>query len=211
MKFSAILVAAVASVGLAAAAMPASAEPSLSSDGVCPAVGLATEGCNLYISFNVDGSIQTSPGSSPGSYDAAGDTLIGVINNTAYPISSFNVSSNGDIFDFTVNGIDGFGGDGVTATGDNPDRTGYGGPDVYFTAITGSASDEPEAGTVNFANGGLQPDETDYFALVGDVSFSAAPTLNPYEPDSLPEPATLTILGVGMLASGVARRFRRKV
>jgi hypothetical protein len=195
-------------MGFAAAAMPASADPSLSSDGVCPVVGLATDGCNLYISF-FDGIIQTTPGASVVSYDAAGDTLIGVLNNTANPISSFNISSYGDIFDFTVNGIDGFEGDGVTATGDNPDTTGYGGPNVYFTAVTGTAGDE--SGTVNFANGGLLPGGIDYFALVGAPDFTAAPTLNPYVADPLlPEPATLTILGVGMLASGVARRFRRK-
>jgi len=195
-----------------AAAAPASAEPNVNTDGdgVCPVVGSAT-GCNEFITFNGDGTIVTSPGSSAGSYDGADGILIGVINNTANPISSFNVSSNGDIFGFTASGIDGFASDGVTATGDNPDTTGYGGPDVYFTAITGSASNEPEAGTVNFGNGGLPAYGIDYFALVDEASFNAAPTLNPYEPDPLlPEPATFAILGVGMLASGVARRFRRK-
>jgi hypothetical protein len=214
-KFSAILVAAAALAGLAAAAVPARAEPALA-DGICPAVGLETSGCELFISFNIDGSIVTSVGSSSGSYDSAGDTLIGIINNTANPISSFNISSNGDIFGFTSNGIDNFEGDGVTKTGDNPDTTGFGGPDIYFTAITGDASDEPEAGTVNIGNGGLPVGGADYFALVGNVlsgasQFNAAPTLNPYEPDPLlPEPGTLSILGVGLLASGMARRLRRK-
>ncbi|HEY4173264.1 MAG TPA: PEP-CTERM sorting domain-containing protein [Rhodopila sp.] len=212
MKFSAILAAVVASVALAAAAVPASAEPSLSlGDDTCPVVGSATQGCNLYISF-FDGRIEEDPGASATSYDGViGDTLIGVINNTSNPISSFNVTSNGDIFDFTVNGIDGYASDGVTPTGDNSDTTGYGGPDAYFTAISGSTSDEPETGTINFANGGLQPGATDYFALVGPVDFSESPTVNPYVPDPLlPEPGTLTILSVGLLASGVARRFRRK-
>ncbi len=200
---------AVASAGLAAAAIPARAEPGLSSDETCPVVGAATAGCNLYINFNSDGSITESTGPSGSPYDAEGDTLIGVNNYTNGPISSFNITSYGDIFDFTVNGIDGFDGDGVTPTGDNPDTTGFGGPDVYFTAITGSAG--AEAGTVNFANGGLPSGDSDYFAVVGPLDLSGPTTLNPYEPDPLlPEPATLTILGVGMLASGVARRFRRK-
>jgi hypothetical protein len=206
------LLATAATVGLGAYALPAKAEPALA-DGVCPAVGEATAGCDLVITFNADGSITTTAGASAGiaggTYDGTEDTLIGVVNNTANVITSFNLSSTQDIFGFDGDGIDTYnsvaqsnGSTTYPATGNNPDTTGYGGPDGYFTNI--SADDT--SGTVNFANGGIAANGgTDYFSLEEAISLDQAPTVT-----AAPEPATMAILGVGMLGAGIARRYRRR-
>jgi hypothetical protein len=200
------LLATAATVGLGAYALPAKAEPALA-DGVCPAVGEATAGCDLVITFNADGSITTTAGASAGiaggTYDGTEDTLIGVVNNTANVITSFNLSSTQDIFGFDGDGIDGYANDGVTENSNNPDTSGYGGPDGYFTNITSNAG--VNTGTVNFLNGIAGDGGTDYFSLEEAISLDQAPTVT-----AAPEPATMAILGVGMLGAGIARRYRRR-
>jgi hypothetical protein len=200
------LLATAATVGLGAYALPAKAEPALA-DGVCPAVGQASAGCDLVITFNADGSITTTAGASAGlaggTYDGTEDTLIGVVNNSGNVITSFNLSSTQDIFGFDGDGIDGYNSDGVTKLTGNPDTSGYGGPDAYFTNIT--SNDGVNTGTVNFMNGIAATNGTDYFSLEEAISVDQAPNVTP-----APEPATMAILGVGMLGAGVARRYRRK-
>jgi hypothetical protein len=203
MKFRNALLTTVALAGLAAYAAPAKAEPVLA-DGVCPAVGQATAGCDLVITFNADGSVATTAGPSAGiatgTYDGSDDTLIGVVNNSGSTITSFNLSAATDIFGFDGDGIDGYSSDGVSATGNNPDGSGYGGPDAYFTNVSGDKT----SGTVNFANGGIPDGGTDYFSLEEQVS------VDTLAPVATPEPTSLAILGVGMLGAGITRRFRRK-
>ena len=199
----------LATVGLGALvayAAPAKAEPPLADGGPCPAVGDAADGCDLVITFLANGGITTTEGASyslgGGTYDGSDDTLIGVVNDTSSVITSFALASASQkIFGFDGDGIDGYNGDSVTATGNNLDPTGYGGPDAYYTNI----SSNDESGTVNFANGGIAAGNTDYFSLESAVSLNLAPTVT-----QTPEPATMAILGVGMLGAGMARRFRRR-
>ena len=99
MKTRNALLAAVASAGFAAYALPANAAVD------CPAIGIAT-GCNLVITFTSSSEV-TTVGSSPGTYDGSDDTLIGVVNNTSSTITSFKISSTNDIFGFDGDGIDG--------------------------------------------------------------------------------------------------------
>lgn len=183
------------------------AEPALGNDGICPAVGTSA-GCDFVITVNSPTSVTTSMGSlSNGGYDNYGNSLVGVVNDTGSTIYIITISSNSDIFGFGGNGIDGYNADGVTISGANPDLTGYGGPDGYFTSISGSLSNQPETGTVNFANGGIQPGYSDYFSLSAVIDLSSAPI-----PDftQVPEPASLTILSMGMFAITATCRFRRK-
>jgi hypothetical protein len=208
-KFSAFLVAALAFAGAAVSAIPAKAdpmEPDLA-DGICPAAG-SSSGCDYLITFNSPISISTGPGDYfSGSYDSTGDTLVGVVNNTANTLYSISISSNSDIFGFDGTGVDDPSAAGAFPTGNNPDTTGYGGPDAYFTDISGNVSSFPESGTVNFANGGILPGNTDYFSLSAVVSLSSQPT-GDFTP--VVEPGSVTILSVGMVAAGMTRRLRRK-
>lgn len=194
MKFRDTLLAAVASAGFAAYAVPANAAVD------CPAVGIAT-GCNLVITFT-DTSVATTVGSSPGTYDGSDDTLIGVINNSTSILTSFNISSANDIFGFDGDGIDDYGPSSLVATGNNPDTTGYGGPDGFFTNITTSGG--IESGTVNFANGGIAPGGFDFFSLEEPVAVDFIVVT----PPTVPEPASMAILGVGLVGAGMVRRPR---
>jgi hypothetical protein len=203
-KLSNFFAATLVTAGFAFMTIPASAEPVLA-DGVCPAVGFAT-GCNVLIVFNADGSVSTSNGSSAFHYDIF-DTLVGVVNDTANTILSINLSAGQNIFGFTGNGIDGYGGDGITPAGNNPDTTGYGGPDAYFSNIVSDPNTGSTSGTVNFANGGIAGGGgTDYFSL----QLSAPVSVTSEVSNVVPEPATLGLLGVGMLAAGFARRYHRR-
>ena len=202
MKFRNTLLTTVALAGLAAYGAPAKAEPALA-DGICPAVEFGT-GCGLVITFGPNGGITTATGSSPGPYDNSDDTLIGVVNNSGHTITSFTLSSGTDIFGFDGDGIDVENG-AITPVVGNPDTTGYGGPDAYYTNITGSYYTEPETGTVNFANGGIPTGGSDYFSLEEPITLENAPTVT-----AAPEPASLALLGVGLFGAGFARRFRRK-
>jgi hypothetical protein len=149
---AAAVVACLVSAGGAAGASPPS--------GLCPAIG-AAGGCNVLITLNADGSttVQTEDPLHP--YDGSEDVVVGVLNNTAFPISSVHLSS------ATVP-IFGFDGDGICHFANGPScllgGTGYEGPNNTFTVT--NVND----GTVNFTtpltpNGGLA-----YFGLEGRVS-----------------------------------------
>ena len=93
-------------VGLAAlGSSPASAALVYGPSGVCPTTighppfgggntGTATD-CNLFITFNADGSITTTAGPE-NTFDGVEDALIGVINNTSHTISSFALDGLGE-------------------------------------------------------------------------------------------------------------------
>jgi hypothetical protein len=193
MKTRNALLAAVASAGFAAYALPANAAVD------CPAIGIAT-GCNLVITFTSSSEV-TTVGSSPGTYDGSDDTLIGVVNNTSSTITSFKISSTNDIFGFDGDGIDVEGPTLFPPVGTNPDTTGYGGPDGFFTNILTSGG--IESGIVNFANGGIAPGGFDFFSLEEPLSVGSI-TVTP----TVPEPASMAILGVGLLGAGIARHRR---
>jgi hypothetical protein len=121
---------------------------------ICPAVQHDSE-CGVVIIITASGPELYFTGLGP--YDGHDDTLVGVLNLSGSAVNSINLSSDRDIMGFDNDGI------GLSSmVGTNSmDKTGYGGPNAYYTNIANGA----DSGTVNFitpvaANGG-----TTYFGL----------------------------------------------
>ena len=163
-----------------------------------PFTGTNSNNCNLTITFNANGSITTTqqPGAT-NNFDGTEDALIGVINNTLHPITSFSISGSG-IFGFDSDGIDTF--ISGAPAGANTDGSGYGGPNGFFTII------DANTGFVNFANGAIAAGGTDFFSLEESININAPPIIG-----GAPEPGTLMILGGGLAGLGWLRRRRKKV
>ena len=168
--------------------------------GICPAFGAAA-GCNEVITINPDGSFTVTGMPANGTnYDGSDDALVGIVNNSAYSVSSITLNGNGvDIFGFDGDGVDTYG-----APGNTVDTTGYGGPDTYFTNISNNYT----TGTVDFitalaANGG-----NTYFSLEESFNATTPVTPGPGPSSVIPEPGSLLLLGTGML--GVVAALRRK-
>jgi PEP-CTERM motif len=203
------------------AASPASAALVYGTSGVCPAtqvgtvqhsahgggLGDATD-CNAFITFGANGSIKTTAGTGT-NYESIEDALFGVVNNTKHAITSFQLTSTGStIFGFDGDGIDFYTFDdagglheaNIGPVAGNPDTTGYGGLNAYFTNISPGL----DSGIVNFANGGIAPGMTGFFSL----ELPAA--LNKIVVTNTPEPMSLTLLGAGLAGLAFRRRQAKK-
>jgi hypothetical protein len=202
MKLTTLLALGALAVGFGLSAPQANAT-------VCPGTSASGGDCNLFVTFNSDGSISTSgPG---GTYDGVEDSLIGVINNSGHSLFNFNISDTQNIFGDMETGLSG---DGISSSSyvgaqysqiNGYDNTYYAGPDNYFTILT------PNSGIVNFINDstyhGLLTGTTSYFSLEYGIDISAPPVIT----TGVPEPATFAIMGAGLIGIALARRRRRTV
>ncbi|HEV2378139.1 MAG TPA: hypothetical protein VGS19_38990 [Streptosporangiaceae bacterium] len=132
----------------------------------CPAVGSDTS-CGVLFIINPDGSVTVLTDPSQGPFDTppVEDTLIGVLNNSNFPVTSLQLTSTSGAF--------GFDGDGICSSATSPEAPGcpfsttntmYEGPDNTFTVA------DANHGTVDFTGSGLQPGASTYFGLEGNVT-----------------------------------------
>jgi hypothetical protein len=188
----------------------------------CPPVGDDTSGCQYLITVTSESggaaTAWTVATSSPdqGPYDGSDDTLIGIVNDTAAPVTSITLSA-------TV-GTDGafaFDGDGpcsgtsfprptLTECGGGYDTANPG--DYGHSAYTGVVAvtfsnihgTHNSTGKVDFEGAGISPGASNWFGLEGRLSA--------LQLAAVPEPGSLVLLGTGLLgmfAGLLGRKSRR--
>jgi hypothetical protein len=159
------------------------------------------DACNIIITFNADGSINTSLGAAD-PYDGIEDQLVGIINNSLNPITTIFLNNPGvDIFGFDADGICAYqpfvSNPGGTCNGSTTPTTtdpgDYLGTATSFSNISGGL----DSGNVNFS--GIPTGGTAYFSLEGPASLNLAV-------NGTPEPATFGLIGMGLTGFYFARR-----
>ncbi|HEY0436013.1 MAG TPA: PEPxxWA-CTERM sorting domain-containing protein [Phenylobacterium sp.] len=179
-----------------------------------PGFGSDPNGPGFIITLNADNTASFTATGEHATYDGfqgyyqfyeGDDTYIGVINNSGHSVNRIHLSGNTDIFGFESDGIDVYG-----ATGNALDSSGYGGPNAYFSHITGGCTYYgcSQSGDVNFivpiANGG-----SDYFSLEERLSEATFQGDGGGISSGAPEPATWAMMLTGFLGLGATMRRRR--
>ena len=169
---------------------------------VCPTTSYTNTDCGYIITINPNLSFTGTAVAGANAYDGSDDTLIGVTNDSKSTYNgSFTLTGSGNgggLFAFESDGICTYTGASYCSTA----ATGYEGPLNTFSNIT-TMSVSDDTGTVNIT--GLAAGASTYFSLESAPSTIGVITITP---GTAPEPATVSMLGVGLAAIvfGIKRR-----
>jgi len=168
----------------------------------CPAVGSDTAGCELLVTINTVNGLGVATGftvttASPdqGPFDGVEDTLIGIQNASGGVFKSISFTN---VFNGTTGAFNFSDGDGactnlntaVPGSCVGGDSSGYGGPGITYSGISGTIM---QNGTVNFLNGGagLANGGHAWFSLEERISATVLTS-------GAPEPGSVVLMGAGL-------------
>jgi PEP-CTERM motif len=189
-------------LGVLVAGAMALAASSASAQGQCPPAGVAS-GCGLVITIGSGGTL-SGAAFSGGIYDGSEDTLIGVVNSSGGPVSSFMLTD-------PSTGAFAFDGDGPCTVSPpeascGADPSGYGGPNTLFS-LNGAGTILTVSFPTALADGTSQWFSLEGLPTLSQIGVPPGPGPGP-GPVGAPEPGTLMLLGTGL--SGLFLGFRRK-